>query len=46
MVWQRRNSSVTDPPTPEICDTEEPSSDVLIDAARKAEAGGAGRQRR
>ena len=28
---------VTDPPTLEICDTEEPSSDVLIDAARKAE---------
>tara|TARA_B100000676_G_scaffold310612_1_gene377713 strand:- start:3893 stop:5236 length:1344 start_codon:yes stop_codon:yes gene_type:complete len=28
---------VTDPPTLEICDTEEPSNDVLIDAARKAE---------
>ncbi len=28
---------VTDPPTLEICDTQEPSSDVLIDAARKAE---------
>ena len=28
---------VTDPPTLEICDTEEPSSDVLIDDARKAE---------
>ena len=29
---------VTDPPTLEICDTQEPSSDVLIDAARKAES--------